>query len=62
MRFQQSKIGYVVGQEITIPAIEDVCDAHKATVVEIHEDLLCVVTEGDEYGEIDLELLLENAS
>lgn len=53
---------YVVGQEITIPAIEDVCDAHKATVVEVHEDLLCVMIEGGEYGEIDLELLSENAS
>ena len=48
---------YFVGQTFNIPAIEDVCDTHIAEVVEVHDDLLCVMTADGEYGEIDLEML-----
>ena len=49
---------YFVGQTITIPQTED-WDAHTAEVIEIAEDILCVMTEQGEYGEIEIETLEE---
>lgn len=50
---------FFVGQTLCIPALPDICEAHTATITEIHEDLLCVITEDGEYGELDLELIHE---
>ena len=49
---------YQVGQTITIPQTDD-WDAHTAEVIEISDDVLCVMTEHGEYGEIELEMLEE---
>jgi hypothetical protein len=47
---------YFVGQTITIPQT-DSWDTHTAEVIEIAEDVLCVMTEHGEYGEIEIEAL-----
>jgi hypothetical protein len=47
---------YFVGQTITIPQT-DSWDTHTAEVIEIAEDVLCVMTEHGEYGEIEVEAL-----
>ena len=47
---------YFVGQTITIPQT-DSWEAHQAEITEIADDVLCVMTEGGEYGEIEVEAL-----
>ena len=47
---------YFVGQTITIPQTNS-WEAHQAEVVEIADDVLCVMTEDGEYGEIEVEAL-----
>ena len=49
---------YFVGQTITIPQTND-WDAHTAEVIEIADDVLCVMTEHGEYGEVEIEMLEE---
>ena len=49
---------YFVGQTITIPQTDD-WDKHTAEVIEIADDILCVMTEHGEYGEIEIEMLEE---
>ena len=49
---------YFVGQTITIPQTDD-WEAHTAEVIEIADDILCVMTEHGEYGEIEIEMLDE---
>ena len=47
---------YFVGQTITIPQTDD-WEAHTAEITEIVDDVLCVMTEHGEYGEIEIEAL-----
>lgn len=47
---------YTVGQTITIPQT-DSWEAHTAEVIDIADDMLCVMTEQGEYGEIEIEAL-----
>ena len=49
---------YFVGQTITIPQTDD-WEAHTAEVIEIADDILCVMTDKGEYAEIDVEMLEE---
>ena len=49
---------YFVGQTITIPQTDD-WEAHTAEITEIVDDVLCVMTEHGEYGEIEIEALEE---
>jgi len=49
---------YFVGQTITIPQTDD-WEAHTAEITEIVDDVLCVMTEHGEYGEIEIEMLEE---
>ena len=47
---------YLVGQTITIPQT-DSWEAHTAEVIEVADDILCVMTDKGEYGEIEVEAL-----
>ena len=49
---------YFVGQTITIPQTDD-WDKHTAEITEIADDVLCVMTEHGENGEIEIEMLEE---
>lgn len=44
---------YHVGQTLNIPQTDD-WEAHTAEVTEISDDILCVMTEHGEYGEIEI--------
>lgn len=50
---------FTLGQLIYVPAIEDVCEAHTATITEVTEEFLCLITEDGEYGELPIELVEE---
>lgn len=49
---------YTVGQEITLPAFDDM-PSFEATITDVYEDLVCFIRADGEYGEIDIEVLEE---
>lgn len=49
---------FTIGQEITLPEFDDM-PSFKATITDVHEDLVCFMREDGEYGEIDIEVLEE---
>ena len=49
-------MAYFVGQTIRIPRTDD-WEGHTAEIIEIVGDVLCVMTEHGEYGEIEIEEL-----
>tara|TARA_B110000908_G_C10049983_1_gene355733 strand:+ start:317 stop:487 length:171 start_codon:yes stop_codon:yes gene_type:complete len=52
---------YFVGQTLTIPQTDD-WETHTAEIIEVSEDILCVMTEHGEYGEIEIEAFEEMLS
>lgn len=49
---------YLVGQQIHLPAFEDMTE-FTATITEIADEILCFIRSDGEYGEIDIEMLEE---
>jgi hypothetical protein len=49
---------YQVGQQITLPAFDDM-PAYTANIIEIVDDVLCFIRSDGAYSEIDIETLEE---